>query len=126
MREQQMRTQHAQIQKEVTAVRAAKVADGLRAERDELQLCVETVTSAVMKNAEESARLLAKLALTEGPDAALREALAKRNEGLEKLTLKNKYLRNFGKQSSGEKSSGKLNQTCDPTCNSSRIEHLER
>lgn len=54
----------------------------------ELQMCVETVTQAVMKNAEESARLLAKLSLTEGPDAALRQAMEDRNKGLEKLNTR--------------------------------------
>ena len=54
----------------------------------ELQMCIEAVTTAVLKNAEESARLLAKLALTEAPEVALRAATRRRNEGLKELTLK--------------------------------------
>lgn len=69
--------------------RAMKLLPGLREllapTQEELKLCVETVTNAVMKNAEESAQLLAKLALTQDPDEALQEAIAKRQEGIEKL-----------------------------------------
>lgn len=53
--------------------------------QEELKMCVETVTNAVMKNAEESARLLAKLSITQDPKEALQEAVAKRAEGLDKL-----------------------------------------
>ena len=50
-------------------------------------MCVDTVTNAVMKNAEESARLLAKLSLTEGPETALQHAIKQREEGLGRLTV---------------------------------------
>ena len=53
--------------------------------QEELKLCVETVTNAVMKNAEDSARLLAKLSLTEDPKEALDAAVASRQEGLKQL-----------------------------------------
>ena len=60
----------------------------------------QAVTTAVMNNAEESARLLAKLSLVQDPHEALKQAVAKRNEGLERLTLR------FGGESATRASSG--------------------
>ena len=65
--------------------RALKMLPGLREllapTQNELKLCVETVTHAVMKNAEDSARLLAKLALSADPAVVLQQASASRREG---------------------------------------------
>ena len=59
-------------------------------------MCVESVTTAVMKNAEESAQLLAKLALngTEDPSKALEMAAAQRDEGMARLTMTPGLVRN--------------------------------
>ena len=74
----------------------------------ELQLCVETVTKAVIQNAEESARLLAKLSLTRevDPADALKQAVQQRNEGLAKIGvgLGDATYRNSGTATAGRSS----------------------
>ena len=69
--------------------RALQLLPGLREllapTQEELKMCIKTVTDAVMKNAEESAMLLAKLSMTEDPKEALKQAVNTRNEGLQRL-----------------------------------------